>query len=55
MKAFFKTLFGDMKTILVVGLCLAVSVGFLLTPYRVVSGYVLPLTLLLGATWLARA
>ena len=55
MKVFFKTLFGDLKTIFAVGVCVAVSVGILFTPYREVSGYFLPLSLLLGAAWLARS
>lgn len=54
MKALFKTLFGDWRTISVVGLSLIVIWPLLQSNWASEAGFVLPLCLLAGAAWLAR-
>ncbi|OBS09353.1 hypothetical protein [Acidihalobacter prosperus] len=54
MKALFKTLFGDWRTLTVVGASLAVAWPLLHSPWAALAGYALPLCLLAGSAWLAR-
>ncbi len=54
MRVFMKTVFGDIPTLLVAGLCLAVAIAILHTPAAILAGAVLPLCLLGGAAYLAR-
>lgn len=54
MKALFNILFGDWRTLTVVGASLAVIWPLLQSVWAPEVGYVLPLCLLAGAAWLAR-
>lgn len=54
MKAFFKTLFGDWRTILVVAVSLGAAGLVFIGPYSEASGFLLPILLLAGSGWLAR-
>ena len=54
MKALIKTLIGDWRTVLVVAISLGASVAVLKGPVPEASGYLLPVLLLGGASWLAR-
>ncbi|MBB5373411.1 hypothetical protein [Acidocella aromatica] len=54
MRGFIKTLFGDQRTLSVVGLSILVAVVVLHSPAELAAGLALPVSLLAGAAYLAR-
>ena len=53
MSAFFKTLFGDLRTIAVVTLVMVVEVVLVASGYVDWASYAVPVCALAGAAWLA--
>ncbi|GAN79645.1 hypothetical protein [Acidocella aminolytica] len=54
MQGFFKTLFGDKRTLAVAGLSILVTLGVLHSPAASMAGLALPLCLVAGAAYLAK-
>jgi hypothetical protein len=54
MRGFIKTLFGDARTLCVAAICILLAVLILHSPYAIIAGIALPVTLLIGAAYLAK-
>jgi hypothetical protein len=54
MRGFIKTLFGDQRTIIAAGFCMALAVSLLHTKLHPLTGLAFPLSLLGAAAYLAK-
>jgi hypothetical protein len=54
MRGFIRTLFGDVRTLITAALCVAFAMIVLHTRFYPAAGITLPLTLLVGAAYLAK-